>query len=160
MHVRAQRWSCTGIIFRIYMANKAAHLIQCDPAPLLSSKVRTAIECYSPSSGRKQSNVVICSFPSVISSVCGILNCYYCGYQRLVGSLPHSIWALTYLVRQRTHATAEPLSWTGHFASLHGELTGILTENASHSTQFGLNLTGVMTENASYSTQFGLNLTG
>ena len=74
--------------------------------------------CCSPSLGRKESNVVICSSPNVVSTVCDIQNCYYCGYQRFAGYPLHCVWSWVYSVRQRARAAAEPLIWTGHFASL------------------------------------------
>ena len=53
---------------------------RCPWIPRKACTANKSVLCCIPSLGKKESNVVICSFPSVVSTVCGIQNCYHCGY--------------------------------------------------------------------------------
>ena len=53
---------------------------QCPWSPRKSCTADNCVLCCTPSFGRKESNVVVCSFPSVVSTVCGIQHCYHCAY--------------------------------------------------------------------------------
>ena len=121
MRMRRQQRPCTCHIFRDCTINKRPQHMRCDPMPVDSLKsVHSGQMCTMLHSilERKASNVVICSSPNVVSTVCDIQNCYYCGYQRLAGYSLHCVRSWVYSVRQRARAAAEPLIWTGHFASL------------------------------------------
>ena len=62
---------------------------------------------------------MICSFPSVISTVCNMQSCYHCEFQRLAGYSSYCVLSLVYSVRERARAAAETFIWTGHSGHCH-----------------------------------------
>ena len=83
MRVRRQRRSRTYIFFANVLSindHSTCNATQCPWIPRKACTADKCVLCCIPSFGRKESNVVICSFPSVVSTVCGIQNCYHCGY--------------------------------------------------------------------------------
>ena len=75
--------------------------------------------CCIPSFGREESNVVISSFPGVISTVCGIKNCYYCAIltnmEQTMSDLRMSLIKLLHEMLRFgfLHAAKKPLSVLG-----------------------------------------------
>ena len=109
--------------FRICMMNTFPQHMRWDLAPVDPSE--------SDHCGRRcivlqsilQSHVVICSFPSIVSVVCGIQNCYHCVYQRFTGYSLHGVRPWVYSVRERARAAAQPSSG-GLFASVRASVAG------------------------------------